>query len=239
MLNKLKTFFAIFVLIISFIVLFLSIYCLMYYDNGRKVNTKTQKETKKKIIKTNKHIEIDFDDLQEKNNDAVAYIRVPGTKIDYVVLEGRDNDYYLDHDFDKKYNVAGWVFADYRTRFDESDKNIVIYGHNMKDGSMFGTLKNVLTESWQSKEDNRVITLVTQNREYKYEVFSTYTIDAESYYITTDFSNLSYIDFLNTLKNRSTYNYDIELNENDKILTLSSCSGSEKRIVLHAKLKEQ
>ena len=77
-----------------------------------------------------------------KNDDIVGILEINNT--DYIVplLQGLDNDYYLNHNFNKEYNIAGWIFADYRNKFDNTDKNIVIYGHNMKEGSMFGTLEN-------------------------------------------------------------------------------------------------
>ena len=68
----------------------------------------------------------------------------------------------MNHNFEKKYNIAGWIFADYKNNFDKTDKNIVIYGHNRKDGSMFGTLKNILKEEWYSNEENFVIDFITE-----------------------------------------------------------------------------
>ena len=109
--------------------------------------------------------------------------------------------------------------------------------HNTKDGSMFGTLKNVLNEGWQKNKQNQKIVLITERKEYLYQVFSTYSIVPEDYYITTEFnSNDEYSDFLKTIKSRSNYNYNVDINPNDKILTLSTCMGSgSKRVVLHAK----
>ena len=185
-------------------------------------------------------IKIDFKSLKEQNSDVIAYIKVNGTNIDYVVVKGNDNSYYLKHNFNKEYNIAGWIFADYHNKFDETDKNIVIFGHNTKDGSMFGTLNNVLDKKWQEKQENLEIVLVTESGQYKYKVFSTYSIVAEDYYISTEFkSNDDFNNFINKLKSRSIYDYGIEVSGEDKILTLSSCIGDgSKRVVLHAKLIE-
>ena len=79
-----------------------------------------------------------------------------------MVVNGNDNSYYLKHNFNKEYNIAGRIFSDYHNKFDETDKNIVIFGHNTKDGSMFGTLKNVLDKSWQENRDNLEIILITE-----------------------------------------------------------------------------
>ena len=182
--------------------------------------------------------EIDFKSLKETNKDTIAYVKVNNTNIDYVVVKGNDNSYYLKHNFNKEYNIAGWIFADYHNKFDETDKNIVIFGHNTKDGSMFGTLKNVLDKSWQENKDNLEITLVTEKGQYKYQVFSTYSITPEDYYINTIFnSDDEYSKFINKIKSRSNYDYNIEVDSNDNVLTLSSCIGDgKKRVVLHAKL---
>ena len=106
----------------------------------------------------------------------------------------------------------------------------------MKNKSMFGTLKNVLTKEWQSNNDNLLIKLITTEKTFLYQVFSTYSIDAEGYYINTSFnSEEEYLDFLQTIKERSNHNYGIFLTKSDSILTLSSCITSDKRVVLHAK----
>lgn len=178
---------------------------------------------------------IDFDELKKINKEVVGYVKVDNTNIDYTVVKHKDNDYYLNHSFDKKYNSAGWIFSHYKNRYDGSDKNYVIFGHNRKDGSMFGSLKNILTKSWQNK-DNKVI-FITENSKNIYEVFSVYKVLAEDYYIKTDFKdNKEYEEFLNKIKSRSLKKYDVDLTSNDRILTLSTCFSNNKyRIVLHAK----
>ncbi len=109
-------------------------------------NKNIQKDLSELIKNNQDNYFIDFQTLKTKNSDTVAYLKVNGTNIDYVVVKGEDNSYYLNHNFNKEKSVAGWIFADYHNKFDGSDKNIVIYGHNMKDGIMFETLKDVLTK---------------------------------------------------------------------------------------------
>ena len=204
-------------------------------------NNKIKEEIKKNITIEDNSYKIDFKSLKEKNPDTVAYIKVNNTNIDYVVVQTTNNDYYLKHNFNKEYNIAGWVFMDYRNKLDGTDKNIIIYGHNTKDNSMFDSLKNVLTKEWQTNKDNLIITLVTESKEYKYQVFSTYEIKPEDYYITTNFKSTdNYTYFVNKISSRSNYNYKVELDKEDKILTLSSCLGEgQTRVVLHAKLIEE
>ncbi len=181
---------------------------------------------------------IDFSKLKERNADTVAYLKVNNTNIDYVVVKGSDNSYYLKHNFNKENNRAGWIFMDYHNKLDGNDKNIVIYGHNTRDGSMFGSLKNIVQKEWYQNKENYLIKLVLENKIVTYQVFSTYTIKVEDYYINTIFKNDDeFNDFVNTIKKRSVYNYPVDVNSKDSILTLSTCTGNgTSRMVLHAKL---
>ena len=159
-----------------------------------------------------------------------------GTDIEYPVVQATDNAYYLTHSLDQSYNGAGWIFADYRNIVDSTDKNIVIYGHNRRDGSMFGTLKKILKEEWYNDENNWQIKFITEKEEIIYQVFSIYKIENEDYYITTDFFDNSFGEFIETIKNRSIKDFGVQVNENDQILTLSTCDNNNKyRVVLHAK----
>ena len=82
---------------------------------------------------------INFNTLKKQNEDTVAWIKVNNTNVKYPVVKAKDNSFYLTHSFDKSNNSAGWIFADYKNKFDDTDKNIVIYGHNRRDGSMFSS----------------------------------------------------------------------------------------------------
>ncbi|MBO4601227.1 MAG: class B sortase [Bacilli bacterium] len=228
---------------ILFIIIFstLAVYSLMKILIWKKDNNKNKiiKETLQQYVVVDKDekYNIDFDGLSKINSDVVGYVNVDGTNIDYVVVKGNNNSYYLNHNFNKEKNISGWIFADYKNKIDGTDKNLVIYGHNTADDSMFGTLKNTITEEWYLNKDNHKVMFITKNAIHYYDVFSTYKIDNEEYYITTDFAtDDDYKEFLNVIKNRSVYDYGVDVNENDTILTLSSCANlGKKRIVLHAK----
>lgn len=181
--------------------------------------------------------ELDFDKLFSVNDRTVGWITVPGTSISYPVAQASDNSFYLNHSFDKSKNTAGWIFADYRNKFDGTDRNIIIYGHNRVDTSMFATLKNTQKANWYNNSNNKYISFVTPSGTQVYEVFSTYTIKMENYYIKTQFgSDSEYLNFLNTLKSRSVHDYGVKLSEDDRIITLSTCDSTGKsRVVLHAK----
>lgn len=183
-----------------------------------------------------KEYDIDFQKLKQINSDVVGYLIVPGTDISQTVVKGTDNDYYLHHNFYKQYDVAGWIFADFEDKMDGTDKNIVIYGHNMKTGTMFGTLKNVLTDEWFSNIDNKYITFINENENSLYEIFSIYTVESEDYYRSVNFNKIEFNGFIQKIVARSIYKYDVDVNENDKILTLSTCHTNNKyRVVVHAK----
>ncbi|MBR3152387.1 MAG: class B sortase [Clostridia bacterium] len=206
-------------------------------------NTKKMiKEVSKAVTKVDNgddinSYKIDFKYLKEMNSDTVGWIKVPNTEIEYPVVQTDDNDYYLTHSFDNSYNSAGWAFVDYRNKIDGTDKNIIIYGHNRRDGSMFESLKNTINEDWYENEDNKYIIFETEGNSYKYEVFSTYRIEEEDYYLTTGFnSDNEYKKFLDILKSRSVHDYKVDVKKEDSIITLSTCDNNKNyRIVLHAK----
>ena len=232
-----------FLMFIFFLVLFIiSGIKIVNYIKDNRANEKIKKDINSSIkinekATKDKYI-IDFKALKEQNSDTVGYIKVNGTNIEYAVVKGTNNAYYLNHNFNNDWNGSGWIFADYRNKFDGTDKNIVIYGHSMRDKSMFGTLKYVLNKDWYENKDNHIIILVTETGTHYYKVFSTYSISKEDYYITTDFiSNEDFGTFINKIKSRSIYSYGVSVGDNERILTLSSCIGdTSKRVVLHAKL---
>ena len=182
-------------------------------------------------------INVDFKDLKATNNNVKGWIQVNGTNINYPFVQTTNNVFYLTHDFNKKYNDAGWVFMDYRNNIDELDNNTILYAHGRLDTTMFGSLKNIIKSNWYSNKNNHIIKLSTEKENTLWQVFSVYHIETTSDYIQTKFSdNNEYQIFLDKLKNRSIYNFDNVLNDNDKILTLSTCYNKTEKVVMHAKL---
>lgn len=183
-------------------------------------------------------LEVDFQDLLRKNPDTVGWIQVNGTNINYPIVQTTNNDYYLHHAFDKSPNDAGWVFMDYRNNATTFDQNTIIYAHSRYNGTMFGSLKNILESSWYNDKNNYIIRLSTPTENTMWQVFSVYTIEKESYYITTNFqTEAEYSKFLNTMKSRSNVNFSATINPSDKVLTLSTCKDNfGSRVVMHAKL---
>lgn len=218
--------------------------CSFYIDTSenKKENEMLIEEVIKEVPEDNSEetrLIIDFAKLLKENKDTKGWIRYNDNKINYPIVQANDNEYYVRHTFYKKYNQAGSIFMDYRNiSFD--DKNIVLYGHNMLDYSMFGSLKDILKDNFFDKDKNNIIEIIdTNNNILKYQIFSYYIIEKEEYYITTNFkSDKSFVEFLKIIKARSYKKFDIELNSDDKILTLSTCVGTEgttRRKVVHAK----
>ena len=182
-------------------------------------------------------IDVDINKLKEKNSDTVGWINVNNTNINYPYVQGKDNNYYLDHSFNKKYNEAGWVFLDYRNDKNLSNKNNILYAHSRLDKTMFGSLSKTLKSNWYNNKDNHIIRLSTETENTMWQIFSVYKIPEETYYITTNFnSDNDYQKFLNTIKERSIHNFSTNLTTDDKILTLSTCYSDTERTVVHAKL---
>ena len=239
-----KVLFWILIILLSLVCVYSGIKIVLYFidkENKEEIQSVTNEyvniETTVNENEVEEKVIIDFDSLKKKNNDTVGYLKVNNTNIDYVVVKAKNNDYYLNYNFNKKWSSSGWIFADFRNKIDDSDKNIVIYGHSMKSGTMFGTLRNTLKKEWYKNKDNRTIMFATKDGTYYYEVFSVYSIMSEDYYISTDFnSDYEFNKFIKTIKNRSIYNFKVDINNDDKILTLSSCYNTRgKRVVVHAK----
>ena len=183
-------------------------------------------------------ISVNFDELKNKNSDTIGWIFMRSSNINYPVVQTNNNNFYLNHGFNKKYNDAGWVYMDYRNNPENFGKNTIIYAHSRLDRSMFGTLRNVVKRSWFEDKDNHVIKFSTPKENTLWMVFSAYTINAESYYLKTDFvDDKDYGKWLETIKTRSKFDYNTEINSNDKIMTLSSCYTTDGiRVAVHAKL---
>ena len=163
---------------------------------------------------------------------------VNGTNINYPIVQHNDNSYYLKRDIYKKKSSMGWVYLDYRNSKNEFDSNNIIYGHSMLNGTMFGTLKNVLTSNFRKNSDNMIISYDTPNGQYKFKIFSGYRVEYTTDYLKTDFESKKEFDsFVKLIRGRSTFKTNDKVVYGDKILTLSTCAGNgKKRLVVHAVL---
>ncbi len=208
-------------------------------DNTYIINQEEQKPEESSYWDYTKMnlIDVDLGKLKEINNETKGWLQVNGTNINYPFVQTSDNKFYLTHSFDKSYNGAGWVFMDYRNNILDLSKNTILYAHGRSDTAMFGTLKNILKNGWLENSDNYVVKLSTEKENTLWQVFSVYQIPTTSDYINVNFtSNDDFLSWAEMLTNRSSYNFNTTVNENDNVLTLSTCYNSNDKVVLHAKL---
>lgn len=181
-------------------------------------------------------------ELKKQNKDLVGWIKVENTSIDYPIVQTDDNLHYLNHSFDGKKSLYGWIFADYRNHFDTLSQNTIIYGHNVRGTNLlFGSLKKVLEPNWYQNKTNQVLQFHTEEGSYRGEIFSIYTIPVTSdYLVTTFYSDQSFKSYVNQEKERSIYEFGVSVEPGDSILTLSTCyQDGNHRLVVHAKLVKE
>lgn len=182
-------------------------------------------------------IDVDFTELEKVNSDVKGWVQVNGTNINYPFVQTSNNDYYLTHSITKQKNSAGWLFMDYRNNAESFNKNTIIYAHARVNQYMFGTLKNTLKINWLNNTDNHIINISTKNYNALWQVFSVYHLPTTNDYIKTEFNNDDeFSEFIKLIKNRSIHNFNTTVSKDDKILTLSTCYGSNEKLVVHAKL---
>ncbi len=183
-------------------------------------------------------IEVDFDKLKSVNEDVVGWIYVDALPdISYPIVKGKDNQTYLHQTYEKNYNFAGTIFVDYENSGDFSDCNTLVYGHNMKNGSMFGHLKKFREDDKLYKQD-KYFWILTPERNYRYEIITAYTTSVNSdTYTLFKGPGEEFEKYLETIKGYSEIKTDdTDLTIKDRIVTLSTCTGNEStRFVVQGK----
>jgi len=179
---------------------------------------------------------IDWEGLLERNEDVVGWLSVPAISISYPVMQAEDNDYYLHRDINEEYLFAGSVFMDSYNSPDLSNYNTILYGHNMRDGSMFAKIRNFRDE--ETLESCRYFWIYTPGADFLYEICSIHyaAIGSETY--TLRFKDYeAYIDWLEKMQQSSDPAAGVELADGDRIVTLSTCTtDSSTRTVVQGKL---
>lgn len=187
---------------------------------------------------------IDFQQLQEENADIYAWLRIPGTKIDYPIVQRPSDDfYYLNHTVAGAEGLPGSIYTESLNRQDFSDRNTVIYGHNMKNGTMFGKLRNYKDRAFM--EEHREIIIYLPGRMLTYQVFAAVTYDSRHLLNSFDFSSdegmQAFLDSLSGVRNMASYmDSSIAVDKSSKLVTLSTCNGnSEERLLVEAVLIDE
>lgn len=176
---------------------------------------------------------INFEELKKTNSDLVGWIYIPGTVVDYPVVQTVNNDKYLNTLFSGARNKAGAIFADYRNKLDFNDDNTLIYGHNMRNKSMFHILQNYNDQGFYDK--NKIVYYYSPDGTYELRIFSAYTVHASDPYTEINFGN-DYVSKVNTFIDRSEITSAYVVGPDAKIVTLSTCvyDYDDARFIVHA-----
>lgn len=181
---------------------------------------------------------IDFTQLLSVNSDIVGWLRIRALDISYPVVQGKDNDYYLHRTFEKTDNFAGCLFVNSYNMGDFTDQNTIIYGHNMKNGSMFGKLKNFNDPEVFKK--SRYFWIFTPDFIYQYRIFSASVVDKTGLTYQISFTDDEFDQFISRAYSNSVVdNQDVTVTKEDRIVTLSTCTGDDStRFVVMGKLAQ-
>lgn len=185
---------------------------------------------------------VDFEKLMKTNDEVVAWIRFDEPEvINYPVVRGDDNRFYLHHMFDRSSNKSGAIFMDCANSGDFSDENTFLYGHNMKNRSMFGNLRKYKEKSFWKKYPYFYIYTV-DGKVYKYHIFAACVVDSDSGIYTIRFeSPESYQEYLDGIPAKSLYKTGVKVTSDDTIVSLSTCTNvtEKQRLVIQGVREEE
>ena len=204
-------------------------------EEAAAVDTEENREKKQLPLMRNP---IDFDELNEINPEVIGWIRIGALDRSYPVAQAKDNDFYLHRTFEKKDNFAGCIFLNCDNSRFFSDQNSIVYGHNMKNGSMFGTLKNFRDQKTYDK--NPYFWIFTPKFIYQYQIFSCATVSKIGDPYRTRFLTNDYEEFLKTCVEKSEVDtHGLTPTVKDRIVTLSTCTGNEStRFIVQGMLRK-
>lgn len=215
--------------IIFIILMFVGLCGLIWWkDDKRKVE--------KQMENINNYLVLDNDsyvikeEIKKENEDTVGWLIVEDTKINYPVVQTNNNKYYLNHDYEKKKNNAGWIFMDSNNKID--DQNIIIYGHHRKDGIMFGDVDKLMKKDYYNNHEGEIILVINGENIY-YKIFSVYSTSSDDLYALPNYDN--FIEKIKEFSNKSKIKFNDDLTNVEQIITLSTCHNNNKdRLVVHA-----
>ena len=204
-------------------------------DTAEKVSDikpiELEEAEERKELKSNENredfpeMEVDFKALREKNPDTVGWLYVGSCGISYPIVQGEDNDYYMHHTFEGTVNSSGAIIMDYRDDKYLKDWNTFIYGHNMKNGSMFGSLKKLLKDETLYDSDPYIYVYLP-GYIYRYKIFSYYKDKPDSKMYWTADTLQEYRQYIRDALSLSVRDLGVETSEENNMVTLVTCSGS-------------
>ena len=196
----------------------------MYSNLNNRFVTGRQAQDADDDIETSP-ITVDFDELLKHCPDVVGWIYSADTPINYPVVQGEDNDFYLHRFMDGSYNPSGTIFLDIACEGDFTSRNTIMYGHHMNDGSMFASLSEYRKQGQEYYDAHSVMYLNTPTQNYRVEVFSGFITDSQSDVYTVSFSTEEgFTNYIRRMKNHSVFESDVEVEPDDNIITLSTCA---------------
>lgn len=182
-------------------------------------------------------IDVKYNELKEINSDFAGWLYYEPLEISYPIVRGNDNDYYTHYTFENVKNSSGAIFMDFLNKKDYSNYNTIIYGHNMRNGTMFGSLKKILNDT-SIAEENPYFYIFTEDKAFMYEIFAVYITDENSQTYDLIGSEEEQAEYLDYIRNSAVYLSDREVLPSDRVVTLSTCHGlhSTNRTVVHGVL---
>ena len=237
--------------IISFIIFIICITYLIYNNYTKNKEKQTIKEiqeyepdvtVQETLTKTDTMLKVE--ELQKLNQDVKAWIKIDNTIIDYPVMQGNDEEYYLTHNYKKENSKYGSIFLKSKSDLNDINSNLIIYGHNMKDDEMFNSLLKYQNKSFY--EEHRTINITTENQEWQYEIVAAFKSrifyknekNVFRYYNYIKFEDENqYNEYINNVKKEQLYDTGVTASYGEQLITLITCEYSQEngRMVVVAK----
>jgi sortase B len=203
-------------------------------DIYKDIQSQVLEEATTSVVLDDTEVEVPFvydhNQLLAINSDGIGYLYIPSINVRLPMVQSEDNEFYLTHTFDKTTNSSGCLFEDYRITGGLSASNVIIYGHNMKNGSMFGLLSRYNSEDFYFTEGHDTFLIYTENVVRQYRIFSAYICDPLSDTYTFNFSSLSGLAaYAQKMKALSMYDTGVSVDDPSQIVTLSTCTSDGSR----------
>lgn len=235
-LKKVKQLQGMLIFILLVIIICSVIYIVKYFLNKKEVKEESNLLNNiivDKVDITPKKTErmIKLEELQKKNSDIIGWIEIEGTNINYPVLQGEDNEYYMNHNYEKEESIYGELFLDTSYNWNIESNNLLIYGHNMQDGSMFNNLLNYADEEYY--KEHPIIRFTTTQEDAKYEIISAFRSRVyyksekdvfRYYYFINPETEDEYNEFVENAKKSSLYDTGKTAKYGNQLITLSTCA---------------
>lgn len=205
------------------------------YEEGEKTYSEISLSNEENVT-----VESKYDSLKKINKDYIGWLTLEGTVIDYPIVQGSDNEYYLEHLFDGKENHMGCIFIDYENKNTFEDKNTFLYGHHTNTGSMFCILENYKDQNFYN--NHKEFTLETENKKYKIKPFAGILVKGNESFIQLSFeSNDSFMDYVRKIRKQSIFESPVTVKPSDKLVTMVTCTDDfyDARLALFCVLEEE